>query len=136
MEVLFALRTGVQTLDSRLLGWLGGDALTPGRLQVLMVLLANGRPVPQRKIVQALKVSRPTVSDLVDVLRRDGHVTTEQGAKDRRQILVALTPEGRRMTTRLALDNAAHLRAEFAGLSDDELQVLAGLLARLLPPSG
>jgi len=133
MKVLFALRASIQDLDNRLLGWLGSDALTPGRLQVLMVLLASDQPIPQRKIVQALKVSRATVSDLVEVLRADGHVTTAQGAEDKRQVLVALTSTGRAMTARLARENATHLRNEFAALNDNELKTLADLLTRLLP---
>ena len=133
VKVLFALRGCVQTLDNRLAAWLGRDALTPGRLQVLMVLLASPSPIPQREIVAALKVSRATVSDLVEALRAEGHVTVATGAEDRRQVLVALTPTGRATTKRLAHDNADRLRDEFAGLSDGELRTLADLLVRLLP---
>lgn len=136
VKVLFALRASIQDLDNRLAVWLGSDALTPGRLQVLMVLLARDQPISQREIVRALKVSRATVSDLVEVLRVDGHVTTAQGAEDKRQVLVALTPTGRAMTVRLAHDNADRLRSEFAALSDGELRTLADLLVRLLPISG
>ena len=133
VKVLFALRACVQALDNRLVTWMGSDALTPGRLQVLMVLLASSLPTPQREIVAALKVSRATVSDLVEALRAEGHVTVAVGAEDRRQVLVALTPTGRATTKRLAHDNADRLRDEFAELSDGELGTLADLLARLLP---
>ena len=97
-----------------------------------MVLLASGRPIPQSEIVQALKVSRATVSGLVDALLAEGHVTAALGAEDRRQVLVALTPDGQAMTTRLVQDNSERLRHEFGALDDDELRTLAGLLARLL----
>ncbi len=59
-------------------------------------LLARNQPILQREIVHALKVSRATVSDLIEVLRVDGHVTTAQGAEDKRQVLVALTRQGKR----------------------------------------
>ena len=133
VKVLFALRACVQTLDNRLLVWLGSDALTPGRLQVLMVLLSRDIPMPQREIVSALRVSRATVSDLVEALRADGHVSIAPGKEDRREVLVALTPTGRVTTARLAHDHADRLRTEFSGLSDRELRTLAELLLRLLP---
>lgn len=136
VKVLFALRSTIQDLDNRLAVWLGSDALTPGRLQVLMVLLARDQPIPQREIVHTLKVSRATVSDLVEVLQADGHVTTTQGVEDKRHVLVALTPAGRDMTKRLARQNADQLRREFASLDDDELRTLADLLARMLPTRG
>ncbi len=132
IEVLFALRAGVQGVDNALSRWLGSDALTPGRWQILVVLWSADRPLPQREIVAALKVSRATVSGLVETLLAEGHVTATADPKDKRRILVALTPDGRTMTERLVHENAARLRGTFGALTNDELQVLAGLLARLL----
>ncbi len=132
LEVLFALRSGVQGLDNVLSRWLGNDALTPGRWQVLVVLWSADGPLPQRDIVDALKVSRPTVSDLVEILVGEGHVTATGDPADKRQVLVALTEEGRRMTSRLVEENAVRLRQTCSALEDTELQQLVGLLSRLL----
>ncbi len=131
IEVLFALRSGVQGIDNALSRWLGSDALTPGRWQVLVVLWSAEGPLPQREIADALKVSRPTVSGLVEALSAEGHVTLTADAEDKRQVLVALTQSGRRMTARLVKDNAARLRRTFGGLDDGELRQLADLMARL-----
>ena len=132
IEVLFALRVGVQGIDNALSRWLGSDALTPGRWQVLVVLWSAARPMPRREIVEALKVSRATVSGLVETLLAEGHVTATADAQDKRRILVALTPDGRIMTERLVHENAERLRDTFGALKDEELQILAGLLARLV----
>lgn len=132
LEVLFALRAGVQGMDNALSRWLGSDALTPGRWQVLVVLWSADEPLPQREIVDALKVSRATVSGLVEMLLGEGHVTVTPDPEDKRQVLVALTPDARRMTERLVQENAKRLRQTFSGLDDDELRQLASLLARLL----
>jgi DNA-binding MarR family transcriptional regulator len=133
LEVLFALRAGVHGVDNALARWLGRDALTPGRLQVLAVLWARAGPVPQREIVGELKVSRPTVSGLVETLVAEGHVTAMPDPSDKRQVLVALTPAGRAMTERLVRENAKRLRETFGALSDDELRTLSHLLCRLQP---
>ena len=132
LEVLFALRAGVQGMDNALSRWLGSDALTPGRWQVLVVLWSADEPLPQREIVDALKVSRATVSGLVEALLGEGHVTVTPDLEDKRQVLVALTPNARRLAERLVQENAKRLRQTFGGLDDDELRQLARLLARLL----
>lgn len=132
LEVLFALRAGVQEIDNTLSRWLGGDALTPGRWQVLVVLWSAKKALPQREIVDALKVSRPTVSALVETLSDEGHVTLTPDREDKRQVLVALTPDGRRMTARLVKENAERLRQTFRSLDDGELRQLVNLMARLL----
>jgi len=96
------------------------------------VLWSADRPLPQREIVEALKVSRATVSGLVEMLLAGGHVTAMADSHDNRRILVALTPDGRTMTERLVHENAERLRDTFGALTDEELQILAGLLARLV----
>lgn len=93
-------------------------------------------PIPQREIVHALKVSRATVSDLVEVLRAQGPLATAQGAEDKCHVQVALTPAGRAPTARIALDNADRLRGEFVALSNRTLTALADALVRLSPISG
>ena len=135
-EVLFAVRADVQALDNMLTRWLEDDSLTPGRMQVLVVLWAHERPIPQRDIVRLLKVTRPTISGLVEALRAEGHVTTTQNVVDRRQMLVELTSSGRKMIIRLARQTGARLRDTFGALSDAELGTLRDLLRRLLEQGG
>jgi DNA-binding MarR family transcriptional regulator len=131
LEALFALRSGVQALDNVVARWLGDDALTPGRWQVLAVLWSRDEPVPQREIVVALKVSRANVSMLVDSLQREGHVEAAPDPADGRQVLVSLTPAGRAITDRLMRETAGKLRRSLA-LDDDALRALTDLMTRLL----
>jgi DNA-binding MarR family transcriptional regulator len=83
--------------------------------------------------VGELKVSRPTVSGLVEPLVAEGHVTATPDPSDKRQVLVALIPSGPATTERLVRENAERLRETFGALSDDELRKLSHLLHRLLP---
>lgn len=130
LELLFALRSGVQSIDNLVSRWLGDDALTPGRWQVLVVLWSSERPLPQREIVAALNVSRATVSALVKTLQREGHVLVAPDPGDGRHALVSLTPAGRAMTDRLIRETAGNLRGCLR-LDDAELRLLTGLLSRL-----
>ena len=131
METLFALRSGVQIVENGLARWLGEDALTPGRLQVLVVLWSHREPVPQRELVQTLKVSRATISGLVEALANEGLVETSSDALDGRKVLVSLTLPAREMTQRLITENASRLRGTFHSLNDRELRTLIALLSRL-----
>lgn len=131
LEALFAMRSGMQAVDNVMARWLGDDALTPGRLQVLVVLWSREQPVPQREIVTALKVSRANVSVLVETLKKEGHVTVSPDPSDGRQVLVALTPAGHVVTDRLVRDTAGNLRRSLA-LDDSELRLLTDLMARIL----
>ena len=131
METLFALRSGAQTVENGLARWLGEDALTLGRLQVLVVLWSHREPVPQRELVQTLKVSRATISGLVEALVNEGLLETRPDAHDGRKVLVSLTPAARKMTERLIAENASRLRGTFHSLNDRELRTLVGLLSRL-----
>ena len=131
LQVMFGLRAGVQGLNTTLARWLSPDALTPGRFQVLAVLWAAGRSVPQRDVVRALDVSRATVSALVEALQADGHVKVTPSLDDRRRVLIELTPAGRATILRLIKANAARLREAWGMLTDAELRSLLDTLSRL-----
>ncbi len=131
LEVLFALRSGAQAIDKLVSRWLGDDALTPGRWQVLMVLWSSDHPVPQRAIVSALRVSRANVSALLETLQREGHVMARPDPDDGRKMLMCLTEAGRATTERLMRDTAGKLRRNLA-LDDGELRLLARLLSQVL----
>ena len=130
MDVLFEVRAACQRMDGTVQAWLGPDAISPSRMHVLMVLWAAGRPVPQMHVVRALKVSRTTVSKLIEGLLQSGHVTSTVGPDDRRNALVGLTPEGEELARRTTGDNAARMLAALADLSHDDQARLVELLAK------
>ena len=133
VELLFALRSCMQRVNADLSYWLGEEALSPGRMQLLVTLWARKEPVSQRDLVAALKVSRASISELVEALLRDGHIRTRTDRTDRRRILVELTAAGRKVAERQIHDNASRLRKSFAGLNPAEQTGLVQLLQRLCP---
>lgn len=131
LEFLFVLRETAHRVDTLLAGWLGQDALTPGRLQVMAILWSKEEPCPQSEIVAILKVSRANVSMLVDGLRREGHVTAAADPADARRTFVTLTKTGRATTERLIKETAVALRGSLA-LDSDQLRRAAELMQRAL----
>ena len=130
LDVLFGLRAGVQEMDNLLSLWLSQEDLTPGRFQVLTVLWAADVPVPQREVVSVLRVSRATISGLVETLCKEGHVKAVPDTEDARQVLISLTVAGRATVDRIVRENAERLRNAFHALSDAELHTLVNLLQR------
>ena len=129
MDILFDIRATCQQVDSTVRMWLGPDALSPSRMHVMMVLWAAKRPVPQMHVVSALKVSRATVSNLIEALQKAGHVTSVSDTDDRRNTLVALTPAGEELTRRMTKSNAARLLDTLQDLAASEQEELLRLLA-------
>ncbi|ACB95128.1 MarR family winged helix-turn-helix transcriptional regulator [Beijerinckia indica] len=134
IRLLFALRNSVQRVNADLARWLGSDALSPGRMQMLMILWAKKGPVLQRDLVDALGVSRASVSELVETLSRDELVKTRPDTQHGRRVYVELTPHGREVTTRQIRENGRRLDSALGDLTQDEKRDLIGRLDRLCPP--
>ena len=133
VELLFALRGCMQRVNADLSLWLGEEALSPGRMQLLVTLWARKEPVSQRDLVAALKVSRASISELVEALLREGHIKTRADTADRRRMLVELTSGGRKGAERQIHENADRLHKSFGSLSAAEQTKLVQLLRRLCP---
>lgn len=135
IRLLFALRNSVQRVNADLTHWLGPDALSPGRMQTLMILWAKKGAVLQRDLVEALGVSRASVSELVDLLTRDGLVETKADSQHGRRVYVELTPRGHETAIRQIRENGCRLDAALGKLSGAEKQSLIGRLDALCPSS-
>ncbi|HEY0692751.1 MAG TPA: MarR family winged helix-turn-helix transcriptional regulator [Kribbella sp.] len=134
MRLLFALRNAVQRVNSDLASWLGADALSPGRMQLLMILYATRGPVLQRDIVNLLGISRPSVSELIELLSRDGLVETRPDPTHGRRMHVELTPDGYEMAERQIHENARRLDT-LLGLPAGEKRDLISRLEILARPT-
>ncbi|HTX47877.1 MAG TPA: MarR family transcriptional regulator [Caulobacteraceae bacterium] len=129
---VFALRSAAQQVDNAVTGWMADSAGTPARFQILGMLWASGAGgVPHKEIVQALQVTRATVSGLMAALERDGLVKSAEDRHDRRNLIATLTARGRAIFERAIDTNIVSLRAAFATLSADDVETLTSLLQRL-----
>jgi DNA-binding MarR family transcriptional regulator len=133
IRLLFALRHAVQRVHGDLASWLGPDALSPGRMQLLMILHAKKGPVLQRDLVGFLGISRASVSELVEVLSRDGIVVTRPDISHGRRMYVELTPHGYEMAERQIRENARRLDALFGLAKSGKRDLIARLEALAQP---
>jgi DNA-binding MarR family transcriptional regulator len=106
--------------------------LTLSQVTVLLLLKeARGGTMPMGQTAHELGVSLPTASGLVDRLHREGLVDRVVNVRDRRVVLVRLTPEGRTVIQRmlrLLSDLLTHLLAD---LTEAEQESLAQAVERV-----
>jgi DNA-binding MarR family transcriptional regulator len=97
-----------------------GLRLSPGQIGVLMVLDRDGRS-SMGHLSQVLDVDNAAATRLVDKLEGLGFVARGTNPSDRRQVLISLTPEGRRASqgVKAIVQDANHRITE--SLSPDDL---------------
>lgn len=106
------------------------DALNAGERAILMDLRRNGsRTVPD--MARARPVSRQHIQMLVNPLLERRLVKLVDNPRHQRSKLVALTPAGRAMTTRLAARESQILADVAAAFDADDLGAAAHVLSRV-----
>ncbi|WEV46455.1 MarR family winged helix-turn-helix transcriptional regulator [Bifidobacterium sp. ESL0690] len=85
-------------LNNRVASMFEGYSLTGPQITLMVYLHdAHGHTVTQREIADRFVLSHPTIRGIVKRLESAGLIKTSQLQTDRRQILLELTAEGRRL---------------------------------------
>jgi DNA-binding MarR family transcriptional regulator len=130
LDVVFGIRAAGQALDNTLGPLLAQDRLSPGRLQMLLLIQAAGRPVTQKELSAGLAVTPATVSGLIDKLVRDGLVSSAPDPADHRKLFTVLTAGGHQVLARQIEAVTKRMRRALRGLTAAEENLLVGLLQR------
>ena len=113
------------------------DALAPAQVGTLMKV--SVAPCTMSALARHLAVSLPTVSKSVDMLVRRGWLERWVDKHDRRQTMVRLTTEGRRVLTSIKKRTQKLVGQSLAGLAPAEREQLVAvtrMLSRVLAASG
>ncbi len=106
--------------------------VTPAQYNVLRILRgSHPTKMPCSEIGNRLLDRTPDVTRLLNRLEKVGLVSRERASYDRRVVQVGITDEGRELLKRLDPAVAACQDDVAAGLNDDELKLLSGLLDRM-----
>jgi DNA-binding MarR family transcriptional regulator len=92
--------------------------VSPGHVQILIALSRGPHSVGQ--LADALGVSPPAATQLVDRLVEHGMVERRHGTADRRVVLVDYAPQMREVALRLMEVRRRRLAEAFARLTDEE----------------
>jgi len=97
----------------------------------LLAFLFEAGPIAQSRLASRLGMGRAAAGLVIDALEERGLIERQTNPNDRRAWLIALRPDGIRLTEPI-FEIDATLRSELrAGISHTERQQLAGLLLRL-----
>lgn len=100
--------------------------ITVEQFQVLRLIRTGKASVSE--IATARNISRPAVSQAVDVLVNSGMLTRTQATEDRRHVDLALTKAGNELLDVVFSDARAWMREKMADFSEKELdEIVRGL---------
>jgi DNA-binding MarR family transcriptional regulator len=111
--------------------WAARYGLSEARLQVLLILRKQPQGLPLVRLAEALEISAPSLTGLIDHLEDDGLVVRQPDHNDRRSVLATLTALGRARVTEIWPDRLERQVGITHGVSTDELIQLRHLCLRL-----
>ncbi|MBL8129607.1 MAG: MarR family transcriptional regulator [Chloroflexia bacterium] len=109
--------------------------VTPAQVKVLLQL-SRKEQMSVGEIADALYVSMPAASEIVDRLVDTGHVVRATDPADRRRVIVSATTESKQAIDRLADMRRTQLRKALLRLSPDERPVAVRTLEALIAELG
>ncbi len=101
------------------------------RFDVMAALYRRRDSVTMSELSRMLLVSNGNATAVVDRLEKDGLVNRVNSESDRRTVFVSLTAEGTKQFETLAIDHEREVNKLFAGLSDDDIDLLTIILKRM-----
>jgi DNA-binding MarR family transcriptional regulator len=122
-------------LDDELAAVYARFGLTAPDFAVLVTLARlehQGAKVSQRRLAEELGLTSGTISVRVDRLADQGLVDRDPDPESRRNVLLSLTSDGRARFEQVVPAHLANEARLLAALSDDERNLLADLLRKLL----
>ena len=105
--------------------------LSEGRFVLLFLLQGADTPLSPHQLAERAGVTRATVSGLLDGMQRDALLERHDDPDDKRRVKVRLTAAGQALAVALFDQHSQWIRGLFADLSDQERQLLGGLLRRI-----
>lgn len=109
-------------------------SVTPVQRGILMALVEDG-PLSMGELARRLAIIPSSATDVVDRLVEHGWVERHPSSADRRTVSVQLTPSAAELAARVKAAVTAGVQSTLAGLDDDEVATLVGLLSRMVPDS-
>lgn len=105
--------------------------LTSSQIGV-MLMLASGRARTPLELSREMAYDSGSMTRMLDRLEKKGFVNRTRSEADRRIVDLSLTERGRDAAARLPVIGAAVLNEQLRGFSRAELDLLTGMLARVI----
>lgn len=110
---------------------LSGYQLSAAARQALAVLDGAGEPLRPTEIARRLIISTASVTSLLDTLERRGLVERRPDQKDRRGLLIAITPAAQHLVRQYVPQIVALQTAVMSGIDEHDRQQFVEVLRRM-----
>ena len=97
---------------------------------ITMMVLWEKETVNEKDLVEALYLQANTLTELLGKLKKKGYIDIKKDEKDKRNILISLTEEGRKLKDRAV--NVPKTLIDEHWLTDEEVKTFKELLHKLL----
>ncbi len=118
-------------LEMRLEPVYRAHGLEPGWHDVLATLRRTAEPMRPTDLTGSMMLTSSGMTKRLDKLEHAGLIERRADPGDRRGILIALTPKGRKLIDELTAAHLANEKRLLGALTDAEQKQLAGLLRKL-----
>lgn len=133
LEALAALRLAAKQIHDSMERFAERHGLSDSRLRVLMRLYHSAsRQLPLGALAEGVNVTARTMTDIVDVLERDGLVKRVPDPADRRSVLALITEGGMARIEAMRRDAVATQAAVARGFTPEQLVQLRHLCLMLV----
>ena len=88
-------------------------------------------PKTMKQIAETLGVAVSTPTRTIDRLLEKGFVNRKVGEKDRRKLLIELTPKGKKLLVDIDKENLEITKKMINGLSDEEIETFKEILFKI-----
>ncbi|WP_424355786.1 MarR family winged helix-turn-helix transcriptional regulator [Methanobacterium sp. MBAC-LM] len=88
-------------------------------------------PKTMKQIAETLGVAVSTPTRTIDRLLEKGFVNRKVGEKDRRKLLIELTPKGKKLLVDIDKENLEITKKMLNGLSDEEIETFKEILFKI-----
>ncbi|WP_239137647.1 MarR family winged helix-turn-helix transcriptional regulator [Sphaerisporangium rufum] len=130
LEAAAAVRSAYHAIERMRAHGSQGRGISTGALD-LLIRLDGEHGISVGELARAAGVSSRNVTGLVDTLERGGLVRRVPDRKDRRSVLVEITPGGRGWVEAFREPSRRAMRAIFHGFSAEELAAFRDMCLRL-----
>lgn len=131
LEAASAVRTAARSLDKLRTSGSGDRGLSPGAMDVLILLSAAETGMSVKDLAGATNASSRNVTGLVDTLEGAGLAERTASPVDRRVVLVRVTEAGLAWLEAFRRPTQLAMAALFRGFTGDEVEALRLLCLRL-----
>jgi len=132
-EALGALRLAAKRIHDAMERFAESHGLSESRLRVLTRLCHRpSRQLPLGALAKGMDVTPRTMTDIIDVLERDGLVKRVHDPEDRRSVQAVITEAGLERINAMRMDATAKQAAVAEGFTGDQLVQLRHLCLLLV----